>query len=258
MTEMDLYEELVALRRSGAKAVVATIVSAHGSAPRKAGSKMVIKADGTILGSVGGGALEGRVCSEAMKMMDSGEPRLLNFDLSNEDATKEGMICGGRVDVFLEPMQGQETLVVFGAGHISYFLGRIGKMIGLRLIIVDDRAEFANPERFPEADEIIATDLESAKRRLAITPATYIVIVTRGHLNDSKILEWAAGTVAAYVGMIGSKKKVNDVFNLLKSHGIPEQQLSRVHAPIGLQIGAQTPEEIAVSIMAEIIQVRRK
>ncbi len=253
----DIFEEIIKVKNSGGRAALATVVSSKGSAPRKEGARMLIKPDGTTIGTVGGGTLEWKVYNEAMKMTNDSEPKMLHFELNNTDASKEGMLCGGNVDVFLEPIKPAQSLVIFGGGHISFFLAKMGKIQGFRIVVIDDRKEFANPERFPEADEIIAEDFDLAARRLQINEASYIVILTRGHLHDSKVLEWAVTTNAAYVGMIGSKKKVLDVFKYLESKGVTKAQLSKVHAPIGLPIHAETPEEIAISILAEIIQVRR-
>jgi xanthine dehydrogenase accessory factor len=254
----DIYEAIVDLRRRGEKAVLATIVSSRGSAPRKEGAKMLVQTNGRIVGTVGGGSLENQVHKAALKLMEGDPAQLMHFELTNQDASKEGMICGGIVDVFIEPIKSLPSLYIFGGGHISFFLARIGKMVGFRVVVVDDRQEFSNAERFPEADETISGDMASTLPHLKINDAAYIVIVTRGHLHDAQVLEWASATPAGYVGMIGSRKKVAAIFSLLKSKGLTDEQLNRVHAPIGLSIGAETPEEIAVSIMAEIIQVRRQ
>jgi xanthine dehydrogenase accessory factor len=166
------------------------------------------------------------------------------------------MICGGIVDVFLEPLASPPELLIFGGGHISLSLARIARMVDFRVVVIDDRPEFANPDRFPEADETIAGEMASVTARLSAGPHAYIVIVTRGHQHDARVLEWAAATEAAYVGMIGSRRKIATIYAHLKEKGITQEQLDRVHSPIGLAIGAETPEEIAVAIMAEIIQVR--
>jgi xanthine dehydrogenase accessory factor len=259
MTTMDdIYEAIAGLRRRGEKAVLATIVGTRGSAPRKEGAKMLVKADGQIVGTVGGGSLEHQVYKEALQRMEGNASKLAHFELTNEDASREGMVCGGTVDVFIEPITSLPVLFIFGGGHISLSLARIGKMVDFRVVVIDDRPEFANAERFPEADETIADDMASAMRCLDINGSSYIVIVTRGHQNDTQVLEWAVTTPAAYVGMIGSKRKIHAVFSHLKTKGVTEEQLGRVHSPIGLSIGAETPEEIAVSIMAEMIQVRRR
>lgn len=253
----DIYEAIVAARKSGRRAVLATVVATRGSAPRKEGAKMLVKADGTIIGTVGGGSLEHQCHQEAMLLMGGASPKMCHFELTNEDAAQKGMVCGGIVDVFLEPLVAPPELFIFGGGHISLTLARIGKMCDFRVVVIDDRPEFANPERFPEADETIAGDISSVTGRLAINPNAYIVIVTRGHQHDAQALEWAAATGAAYVGMIGSRKKIATIYAHLKNRGLTQEQLDRVHAPIGLAIGAETPEEIAVSIMAQVIQIRR-
>ena len=254
----DIYEAIARLRRQGEKAVLATIVNTRGSAPRKESSKMLVLANGKIIGTIGGGAIEHQAYKEALKLIAGNESILAHYELTNDDASKEGMTCGGTVDVFLEPIKPLPTLIIFGGGHISFFLARIGKMVDFQVTIVDDRREFANPERFPEADETIAEDIASVTGRLSINGSSYIVIVTRGHQKDEQVLQWAVATPAAYVGMIGSKRKIHVAFEFLKTKGVTQQQLDRVHSPIGLAIGAETPEEIAVAIMAEIIQIRHQ
>ena len=254
----DIYEAIARLRRRGEKAVLATIVSTRGSTPRKESAKMLVQANGKIIGTVGGGSIEHQVYQEALQLIEGNESRLAHYELTNADASKEGMTCGGIVDVFLEPIKPLPALIIFGGGHISFFLARIGKMVDFRVTIIDDRPEFANAERFPEADETIAEDLTSVTKRLDINSSSYIVIVTRGHQKDTQVLQWAVTTPAVYVGMIGSKRKIHMFFEFMKTKGIPQEQLDRVHAPIGLSIGAETPEEIAVAIMAEIIQVRHQ
>ena len=254
----DIFEEIVRIRSEGGRAAMATITSIKGSTPRAEGSKMLVRMDGSILGSVGGGGLEAQVCQEAMAVIGDGRSRVLKFDLTGKEIAEAGMICGGSMEVFVEPITTKPVLYIFGGGHISFFLSKIGKMLDFRVVVIDDREEFANPDRFPEADETIARDLEEVFPRLKINRSSYIVIVTRGHLLDEKALEWAVKTEANYVGMIGSRKKNRTVFSHLESRGISKELLETVHAPIGLDIKAETPEEIAVSIMAEIIMVRRE
>lgn len=255
--DQDIYEEIANIKRSGQKAAVATIVSTRGSTPREVGTKMVIKGDGTILGSVGGGCAEAEIWQEAMNAIKAETPKMLHVDLTGREA-EEGMICGGVMDIFIEPILGQPTAYIFGGGHISFFISRIAKMAGFRIAIIDDRASFANAERFPEADEIHAEEMQSVFPKLKINPASYIIIVTRGHQLDEVVLEWAVTTGAKYIGMIGSKKKNKTVFSHLMARGVSKDALDKVHAPIGLDIAAQTPEEIAVAIVAELIKVRRQ
>ena len=254
----DIFQEIVRIRSQGQRAALATVISAKGSTPRETGSKMLIRTDGTILGSIGGGSLEAHVCKEAIKVMTENRSMLLRFDLTGKEVAEEGMICGGNMEVFVEPILPEPCLLIFGAGHISLFLAKMGKMVGFRIVVIDDRPEFANRERFPEADEVIAQDFPAAFPRLTTNRTSYIAIVTRGHLQDETVLEWAVRTDAAYIGMIGSRKKNQTVFSHLQAKGIPEKRLKEVHAPIGLNINAKTPEEIALSIIAEIIKARRE
>jgi xanthine dehydrogenase accessory factor len=253
----DIYQEIVRIREEGGEAALATIVSATGSTPREKGAKMLVRADGSISGTIGGGSLEAQVIKEALKAIGEGKPRQLHFSLTAKEVEEEGMLCGGEAEVFIEPILTPPTLYIFGGGHISLPLAKIGKLLGFKIAVIDDRAEFANADRFPEADTIIAEDFNKSFSRLKIDKSSYIVIVTRNHQYDDMVLEWAVGTKAKYLGMIGSKTKTKAVFSHLLAKGIAKEKLARVHAPIGVEINAQTPEEIAVSILAEIIKVRR-
>lgn len=253
---LDIYQELANLTARGERAVLATVISSRGSAPRKAGAKMLIKKDSTFIGSVGGGAGEQRVQEKAIEVMNSGEPQILHLDLSGTG--KEAvMICGGQMDIFLEPILPPETLYLFGAGHISQSTAPIAKMLGFRVVVIDPRSEYNNKDRFPNADSLIVEEYDSAFSKLNVDENDYIVIYTPGHLFDEQCCEYAVDTRAKYIGMVGSRKKVQEIKEHLHQKGISQQQLDRVHAPIGLEIGAETPEEIAISILAEIIKIRR-
>ena len=254
----EIFEEITRIQSRGGSAALGTVVQVKGSTPREVGSKILIKHDGSVLGSLGGGTLEATICREAITVLREGKAKMLHFDLTGEEAEADQMICGGEMDIFIEPILPQPVLYIFGAGHISRSLSKIAKMIGFRIIVIDDRTEFANPERFPEADEILAEDFSTVLPRLKINTSSCLAIVTRGHQFDEKVLEWALTTDARYIGMVGSKKKNEVIFTHLRSKGISNEMLERVHAPIGLDIGAETPEEIAVSIMAEIIKNRRE
>jgi xanthine dehydrogenase accessory factor len=168
------------------------------------------------------------------------------------------MICGGVMDVYIEPITPPPRVFIFGGGHISVFVSKMSTMVGFQVVVVDDRPQFANQERFPEADEVIAEEFPFVFPKLKVNKSSYLVIVTRGHAYDQEILEWALGQEVKYIGMIGSRKKIQTVYEALKQKGIHPDQLRRVYAPIGLNIGALTPEEIAVSIVAQMIQVRRQ
>jgi xanthine dehydrogenase accessory factor len=254
---LNIFEDIVKLMRDGQAAALATVISVNGSAPREIGAKMLVRNDGTTDGSIGGGNIEFEVCERALEVISTGKPKLLHFDLTGTDADKDKMICGGVMDVFVEPILSPPTLYIFGGGHISLALVKIGRIIGFRIVVIDEKPEFANRDRFPEANDILFGDFTEAFSQLKLDKSSYVVIVTRSHLSDKLILEWAVNTEAAYIGMIGSKKKVNTIFANLRSKGVCEELLKNVHAPIGLDIDAETPEEIAVSILAEIIKVRR-
>ncbi|MBO0910435.1 MAG: XdhC family protein [Acidobacteria bacterium] len=254
---MDIYEEIVRLRREGRRAAVATIVNVRGSIPSFETAKMLVRDDGSISGTVGGGCVEAEVWQAAREVMESERPRTLTFNLNQNPKYDTGLVCGGTLDIFIEPVLPPASLSIFGAGHVALNLYRTARNAGFDVTVIDDRATYANRERFPEAKEVIAEDYESAMARLAPTETSYLVIVTRGHKDDMRVLRWAVRTQARYIGMIGSKRKTITIFRELVNEGIPEQLFERVHAPVGLDIGAITPEEIAVAITAELIAVRR-
>jgi len=251
----DIYEEINRLKAKGKCGALATLIYTAGSTPREQGAKMLVREDGSIIGTVGGSLLEAKVRTEAQNVIQEGKPKLLDFDLTGKD--KNGMICGGKAKVYIEPIIPAPVLYIFGGGHISFSLVRIGKILGFRLVVIDDREEYANPERFPEADRIIAADYTNAFGQMSVDRFSYLVIVTRDHAYDETVLEWAITTDAKYIGMIGSRKKIKTIYDNLTAKGVTEESFKRVHAPIGLDIKAETPEEIAVSILAEIIQVHR-
>ncbi|NQT31184.1 MAG: XdhC family protein [Deltaproteobacteria bacterium] len=253
----DIYQEIVRVKAEGEEAALVTVVSASGSTPREEGAKMLVRPDGSIMGTIGGGSLEARAIGEAVKVIKQAKPKRLHMSLTTKEAGEVGMICGGELEVFIEPILTPPALFIFGGGHISLPLARMGKLVGFNIAVIDDRAEFASAERFPEADVILAEDFTKSFARVKIDKSSYIVIVTRGHQHDEVVLEWAVGTPAKYIGMIGSKTKNETIFSHLLARGISREQLDRVYAPIGLEIEAQTPEEIAVSILAEVIKVRR-
>jgi len=253
----ELFRQIAKIRSEEESAALATVVQVKGSAPRAAGAKIIIKDNGAVLGSIGGGALEVKICQEAMTVLKQGKPKMLHFDLTGDELQTDEMLCGGEMDIFIEPIFPQPVVYIFGAGHISRSISQIAKMIGFKVVVIDDRKEFANAERFPEADDIIAEDFSKAFCRLNVKNASYIAIVTRGHQFDEMVLAWAVTTDACYIGMIGSEKKNRVIFEHLHAKGVPQKRLQEIHAPIGLDINAETPEEIAVSIVAEMITVRR-
>jgi xanthine dehydrogenase accessory factor len=351
MSMEGLYLEITKALEKGERLALATLIHRVGSAPRAVGAKYLVKEDGTSFGSVGGGSVEAEVWQRAQKMIQKGEGGILHFNLTAEQLAAGGSICGGTVDVFVEPLRkehleiyremvkiGQKggaallatlisvndvyfkregskalikpsgekfgslmnekaledqiwlesktllkdsktkisiltfqhqkieillepvfsepTLYIFGGGHVSQQIAPLAKRVHFKVVVIDDREMFANKERFPDADEIMVSEFERCFEHLSIDESSYIVIVTRGHLYDGFVLEQAVKTKAAYVGMIGSKKKIRILFDDLRDKGISKEILDRVYAPIGIDIDSETPEEIAVSIVAQLIKVR--
>jgi len=347
----DIYSEIIKILEKGEKVALATLISRVGSAPRAVGAKYLIKGDGTSLGSIGGGCVEAEVWQGAQEVMEKGNGKVFHFNLTSEQLAEGGLICGGNIDIFLEPLReeflniyqelrkikqkggsailatlisvdgafpreersklliktsgekigsllggvelekeifreaelwlrdkkpkvlvlnsedksleillepifSEPTVYLFGAGHISEQVAPLAKKVQFKVVVIDDREMFANRERFPEVDDVIVSEFEKCFDPLNINDSSYIVIVTRGHLYDGFVLEQAVKTSARYIGMIGSKKKIKILFQNLMEKGISKKTLDRVCAPIGIDINSETPEEIAVSIVAELIKVR--
>ena len=253
---MDLFEEIVRMRKAGQRAALATIVHTNGSIPSYESSRMLVREDGSIAGTIGGGCVEADVWAAAREVMARETPRKMTFHLNNEASYDNGLICGGTLEVFVEPILPQPVAYIFGGGHISMALARSAHAAGFGIVVVDDREQFANPERFPMAQELY-TSYEDAFARLQPTGSSYLVIVTRGHRDDMRVLAWAVRTQARYIGMIGSKRKVLSVYQALEKEGYSPAEFAGVYAPMGLEIGALSAEEIAMSITAELIAVRR-
>jgi xanthine dehydrogenase accessory factor len=254
---MDIYEQIVQLRREGRRGAVATIVNVRGSIPSFRSAKMLVRDDGSIVGTIGGGCVEADVWQAAREVMESERSRTLSFDLNQDPKYDTGLVCGGTLEVFVEPVLPPALLYIFGAGHIAINLCASAAGAGFEPVITDDRSTYATKEHFPAAREVHALDFDAAVENIEPNESSYIVIVTRGHRDDMRILRWAVQTRARYVGMIGSKRKVIGIFKTLQEEGMAAHLFDRVRAPIGLDIGAVTPEEIAVAITAELIAVRR-
>ncbi len=254
---MDLYAEIVRLRKAGQKCAVATIVQVNGSIPSYESAKMLVREDGSIVGTVGGGCVEGEVWTAAREVIDTEKPRHLTFSLGQDAAYDNGLICGGQLDIFIEPVTPEPRAFIFGGGHVSKSISKVANIAGFATVVIDDREAFANAERFPEAEETFADEYETVFPKLTVSSSSYIVIVTRGHRDDMRVLRWAVSTPARYIAMIGSKRKTISVVKELEKEGIPREAFEKVFAPMGLDIGAETPEEIAVSVVAEMIAVRR-
>jgi len=347
----EIYSEIVKALEKREKIALATLISRVGSAPRAVGAKYLIKKDGTSIGSIGGGCVEAEVWQAAQKVIGEREGRILRFELTAEQLAEGGLICGGTINVFLEPIQeeflniyreagrirqkggvailatvvsvdgafykgegskalmktsgekigflpdgfelekkilseaevllkekrpkvfalssknrtaeillepvfSEPTVYLFGGGHVSEQVAPIAKKVHFKVVVIDDREVFANRSRFPDADEVIVSEFERCFDQLNIDDSSYIVIVTRGHLYDGFVLEQAVKSEARYIGMIGSKKKIRTLYQNLMEKGMKKEVLDRVHAPIGIDINSETPEEIAVSIVAQLIKVR--
>lgn len=342
----ELYKAMVDLLHRGERFAVATIFDRSGSAPRAEGAKMVIRADGSIFGTIGGGRLEADVITVARKNIPDGKTVIQTFDLTSRDAATSDMICGGGgetlVDIIdardadtlkiyteafdivthgekgwlitvlgkegdteglsrqqclvksdrtlvgnincppylleklilgpakitlhseafdehrflVEPLRPGGTVYVFGAGHVSQKIAPLSESVGFRTVVLDDRSAYANRERFPEAAEVRVIESFKQLPELGIDADSYLVIVTRGHLFDKHVLEQVLRSNAAYIGMIGSRSKRDLVYEEIVSHGFKKEELEQVYSPIGTNIGAETPEELAISIVGELVQVR--
>jgi xanthine dehydrogenase accessory factor len=254
---MDIYEEIVQLRREGRRGALATIISVKGSIPSFETAKMLVRDDGTIAGTIGGGCVEAEVWQAAKQVMQDEKPRSLTFNLNNNPKYDSGLVCGGTLEVYIEPVLPAATLYIFGAGHVALNLYKVARIAGFDVIVVDDREAYANRERFPEAKDVYADDFDRVLNQLSPNESSYLVITTRGHRDDMRVLRWAVETPARYIGMIGSQRKVIAIYKELEREGISREKLERVYAPMGIDIGAITPEEIAVSVAAELIALRR-
>src|SRR5215468_3347193 len=253
---MDLFEEIVKMRRAGRRAALATIVHTNGSIPSYESSRMLVREDGSIAGTIGGGCVEAEVWAAAKEVLQKEAPRKMVFHLNNEASYDNGLICGGTLEVFVEPILPQPVVYLFGGGHVSMALAKAAHSAGFGIGVIDDREAFANKQRFPMALEIY-TAYQDAFEKLRPNSSSYLVIVTRGHKEDMRVLAWAVRTEARYVGMIGSKRKVLSVYRALEKEGYSMEEFDRVFAPMGLEIGALSPEEIAISIVSELVAVRR-
>jgi xanthine dehydrogenase accessory factor len=240
----------------GEPAALVTIVSTTGSTPQRIGAKMLVFADGRIIGTIGGGCYENDAFWKAREAITDRKPRLVHYELSDDFAQETGLICGGQMDVYIEPIEPSPELYIVGAGHVGLHLGRLAHDVGFRVHVLDDREKFANAERFPTAVEIVVDDIPAWIGRASIPAHAYAVIVTRGHTNDLEALRALAPRELRYLGLIGSRAKVARIYDALVADQMPGDLLKRVHAPIGLDIGAVTPQEIAVSILAELIAVK--
>ena len=250
-----IYQALAEIEKKHQIAALATIVRSHGSTPRHGTSKMLIYADGKNLGTVGGGELERRVHTAALEAMKDGESRYLSYTL-NDPSKGDAGICGGTVEVFVEAIMPKPTLLLVGAGHVGKAVAHLAKWLGFHVVIVEDNPEFCTPAHIPDGDEYHPIAMDAITEQIEITSQTYIVMATRGADIDALALPALLQSNAAYIGVIGSRKRWLEASKLTRARGVDDGQLKRVHSPIGLEIEAETPEEIAISIMAEVLMVR--
>src|SRR6202166_4886852 len=252
----DLFEEIVRMRRAGARGAVADIVHTNRSIPSYESSRMLVREDGSIAGTIGGGCVEADVWAAAKEVMQKEVPRKMVFNLNHEASYDSGLICGGTLEIFVEPILPQPVVCLFGGGHVSIAVANAASAAGFGIAVVDDREAFANLQRFPMA-QAVHTSYAEAFEKIRPNASSYLIIVTRGHKEDMRVLGWAVRTEARYVGMIGSKRKVLSVYKALENDGYRPEEFQRVYAPMGIEIGAVAPEEIAISIVAELIAIRR-
>ncbi|MGA2112127.1 MAG: XdhC family protein [Anaerolineales bacterium] len=252
----QLLRAILEAQRTGQRVALATVVHSQGSVPRHPGAKMLVYPDGRILGSVGGGELERRVLAEGLEALRSGDARVLRYALSDPAAGDPGT-CGGQAEVFVEPIQPPPTLVVVGGGHVGRAVVQLGKFLGFRVVLSDDRAEFCSAQNVPGADEYLLGPMADLADRVEIGRDTYIVLTTRGLALDVEGLPALLAKPAAYIGVIGSRRRWLTAAKELEARGVRAEAVARVHSPMGLELNAETPEEIAVSILAEIISGRR-
>ncbi|MEP7119196.1 MAG: XdhC/CoxI family protein, partial [Acidobacteriota bacterium] len=234
-----------------------TIVATNGSTPQRVGAKMLVYADGRIVGTVGGGCYENDAFWKAKESLKTRKAVRVKYELDDDFAQENGLVCGGQMEVFIEPIEPPPSVYIIGAGHVGFYLGKFAHESGFMVHVVDDREAFANKERFPNAAEVVVDDVPGWLTTAVLPASAYVVIVTRGHRHDLDALRAVVSRDLRYVGLIGSRAKVARVYEALVAEGIDPERFVRVHAPIGLDLGAVTPQEIAVSIVAELIAVRR-
>lgn len=253
----DVLEAALHAQETGERAALVTVVATTGSTPQKAGAKMVVYPDGRIVGTIGGGCVEAEMTRRARHAIDTRRAVLAEYELTADQAGEDGLICGGRMEVFIEPLEGTPVLCLFGAGHVAQPLARMAKSVGFRVEVCDDRVKFANAERFPDADLVVVDDFPAAAARMTLGPNSYAIVVTRGHKGDTDVLHAVLGRGLRFVGLLASRPKFVHIAAELEARGVSPRELGTVHAPLGLDIGAQSPEEIAVAVLAEMIAVRR-
>jgi xanthine dehydrogenase accessory factor len=251
----SIFSQVADLEMSGNAGAICMVISSKGSTPRRAGAKMIVYHDGSITGTVGGGELENRVRHAALEAIKNGRPVTLSYTMADTKRGDPG-ICGGQVEVYVEPILPAPTVVVIGGGHVGKAVSHLAKWLGYRVVVSDDRPEFCTRKANPDADLLLPILMKDIPKKLVITPFTHLVLTTRGVDVDADGLPALIESPAAYIGVIGSRKRWATTVKKLLAAGISKTALQRIHSPIGLNINAETPEEIAVSILSEIILVQ--
>ena len=252
----EVFAAVAQALERGESAALVTIVSTTGSTPQRVGAKMLVFPDGRLVGTIGGGCYENDAFGKARESILSRKPQLVHYELDDDFAQETGLVCGGQMSVYIEPLEPSPELYVIGAGHVGSCLANMAHEAGFQVHVIDDREKFANRDRFPNVAEVVTDDIPAWLERTALPPHAYTVIVTRGHTNDLDALRALAPRELRYLGLIGSRAKVARITDQLLLEGMNPALLTQVHAPIGLDIGAVTPQEIAVSILAELIAVK--
>ena len=252
----DIYNKIEEIRKNKIPAALVTIIETSGSTPRDVGAKMLVLGDGTIHGTIGGSSVESMVIEDARNCIKTGKYKKVHHSLNDLEKHDTGMICGGKMEFFIEPINLAPHIYIFGGGHCGYPLARFSIQLGFQYTVIEDRPEFAKDERFPQASEILLGDVEAISQKIDIGLSDYVAIVTRNHELDFRALRNIIKKPAKYIGLIGSKRKRQQIFKRLLNEGINQTEIDRIHTPIGLDINAETPEEIAISILAEIIKIK--
>lgn len=252
----EVFAAIAEALERGETAALVTIIRTNGSTPQRVGAKMLVFADGRTVGTIGGGCYENNAFWKAREVITSRRPTVLKYELTDDLAEESGLICGGQMEIYIEPIEPNPSLCIFGAGHVAYHLAPIAHSVGFKVSVIDDREKFANVDRFPDAAAIVVDSIPDWLHRTELPASAYVVILTRGHRHDLDALRSLAARDLRYIGLIGSRAKVQRLYDTLLQESMPPECLRRVHAPIGLDIGAVTPAEIAVSILAELIAVK--
>src|SRR5438270_13272078 len=255
MNATSIYNEIQAALKQGERVAVATVVKTIGAAPCGVGTKMLVRADGTTSGSFSGSRVDTQVAQTAMQALREGQSNIAHVHLDPDQAVGS---CGATLELFIEVLYPEPRLIIAGAGNVAQALARLVTQLDYRIVVVDDRRDLADPQVFGDKVQLTFGDIPQTIRELEPDEASWIVIVTRGHHLDKDAMRAALETNARYVGMIGSPGKIKNIFRDLLKEGISRERLEQVHSPIGLDLGAETPEEIALSIAAELLMLRKK